>query len=109
MKKKVALTVFAALLFVSLPGFSWGWGRHVVFFGPQWWPGPWWYPYAYYPPSVYYYPPPVYYYPPPAIVESPPPLYAPPQAQYWYWCSNPQGYYPYIQDCPSGWRPVSPQ
>src|SRR2546428_12259210 len=26
----------------------------------------------------------------------------------WYYCANPQGYYPYVQQCPGGWRPVAP-
>jgi hypothetical protein len=27
-------------------------------------------------------------------------------AQYWYYCHNPQGYYPYIQQCSVNWQPV---
>jgi hypothetical protein len=30
-------------------------------------------------------------------------------ANYWYYCSNPQGYYPYVKECPNGWQPVAPQ
>jgi hypothetical protein len=26
----------------------------------------------------------------------------------WYYCSNPQGYYPYIKNCPGGWLTVVP-
>jgi hypothetical protein len=29
-------------------------------------------------------------------------------APYWYYCDNPPGYYPYVPQCPSGWRPVAP-
>ena len=25
---------------------------------------------------------------------------------YWYYCPNPQGYYPYIKNCPNGWMKV---
>jgi hypothetical protein len=34
--------------------------------------------------------------------------YAPPQAQYWAYCRNPQGYYPYVSECFEGWLPVTP-
>jgi hypothetical protein len=27
----------------------------------------------------------------------------------WYYCADPQGYYPYVQQCPGGWQQVSPQ
>jgi hypothetical protein len=26
----------------------------------------------------------------------------------WYYCSNPPGYYPYVQSCASGWQRVQP-
>jgi hypothetical protein len=26
----------------------------------------------------------------------------------WYYCSNPPGYYPYVQNCASGWQRVQP-
>ena len=65
-----------------------------------------------------YYSYPYYPYYPPSIVTVPtePPVYIerdPPQTQqlpsgYWYYCNNPQGYYPYIKECPSGWRQVDP-
>lgn len=67
-----------------------------------------------YPPAYYY--PPTYYYPPPPVYVSPPqpPVYierppvAPPQA-YWYYCTDPEGYYPTVQECPGGWMKVLPQ
>jgi len=63
--------------------------------------GPWRYPY-------YLYPTPSYA--PPAVVAAPAPqLYQPSQQQYWYWCEDSQGYYPYIQSCPSNWKQVIPQ
>lgn len=59
----------------------------------------------------YFYPEPIYPYPtyvPPAIVvQQPPP--APtglPPAQFWYFCDNPQGYYPYVASCNGPWREV---
>jgi hypothetical protein len=27
-------------------------------------------------------------------------------AQYWYYCSDPAGYYPYVTQCNTGWQPV---
>ena len=60
----------------------------------------------------YFYPTPIYPYPdpyqppgPPVIVA--PPVQAPPQEQqYWYYCRNPEGYYPYVPQCRSGWEAV---
>ncbi|MFH0344057.1 MAG: hypothetical protein ACHBNF_18480 [Chromatiales bacterium] len=55
----------------------------------------------------------------PSIVAVPssPPVYieqgsgqtAAQQAYYWYYCSSPEGYYPYVKACPRGWRQVVPQ
>jgi hypothetical protein len=49
-----------------------------------------------------YYSPPVYS-PPTTVYAEPDP------AQYWYYCTDPQGYYPYVTDCPSGWLQVVPR
>jgi hypothetical protein len=81
------------------------------------------YPYPYYP----YYPYPYYAYPyyPPVVVETvpaEPPVYieqgtpqlsAPQEPSqeansYWYHCAKPDGYYPYVKECPSGWEKVKP-
>ena len=82
-------------------------------------------PPRYYQP-VYYQP--AYYAPPqviiqaPAYVEQSAPSYAPPppapiyQQQapaaegnnWWYHCNRPEGYYPYVRTCPSGWQRVAP-
>ena len=65
--------------------------------------------------SWYWYNAPVYPYPgavsevyvtPPASVAAPP---AAPAPQMWYYCDNPQGYYPYVQSCSQPFRPVVPQ
>lgn len=32
-----------------------------------------------------------------------------PQTSYWHYCRNPEGYYPYVRDCPGGWEKISPQ
>jgi hypothetical protein len=60
-----------------------------------------------------------YYNYPSTIVTVPatPPVYIQQQAApvvqqnpsgYWYYCNNPQGYYPYIKQCPNGWQQVAP-
>lgn len=64
----------------------------------------------------YYYPPP-YYYPYPPVVAAPsPPVYIErndpqpgAQAYYWYYCANPEGYYPYVKECSGGWQQVVPR
>ena len=67
-----------------------------------------------------YVPPPVYYAPPPVVVQpgymppaQPPAGYAPsynnaPSGEpgYWYYCGNPEGYYPYVQQCSGEWQTV---
>jgi hypothetical protein len=81
-------------------------------------PGPfYWGPRYYYGGPGYYYPP--YYYSAPVVVESPP-VYierganeqaapAPQAAGDWYFCASPEGYYPYVTQCPGGWRKVPAQ
>jgi hypothetical protein len=70
--------------------------------GPFW--APFWAPYAY-PPVVVAPPPQVYVQPSPPVAAQPPPPAS------WYYCEHPQGYYPYVQQCPGGWRqvPATPQ
>ncbi|PWC34992.1 hypothetical protein TSO221_30725 [Azospirillum sp. TSO22-1] len=48
----------------------------------------------------YYYPQPVYPYPDPYL----PPMAPPPPGPSYYYCPNPPGYYPYVPECPAGWR-----
>jgi hypothetical protein len=79
--------------------------RGGVWIGPGW--GLWDPFFPYYP----YYP---YYAPPTVVVPQQPETYiqqpAPQQAEpsYWYYCRNPQGYYPYVKSCPGGWLKVVP-
>lgn len=90
------------------PGHSHHRHAHVgVFIGaPLGWP--WWYG------------PPSYYYPyQPIIVEPAAPIVYIEKGQvqapgyqasnYWYYCHSPDGYYPYIKECPDGWERVTPQ
>jgi hypothetical protein len=91
-----------------------GWhGRHHswgprVFFGVGVAAPLWWYPYGYAYPYPYAYPA----YSPPVVVESSPQTYIQQDTQaqqYWYYCQSPQGYYPYVKECPGGWQQVAPQ
>ncbi|MHB8415691.1 MAG: hypothetical protein ACYDB1_09970 [Acidiferrobacteraceae bacterium] len=43
-----------------------------------------------------------YYSAPPEQYSSPPPQ------SYWYFCQNPEGYYPQVHACPDGWMRVVP-
>ncbi|HEU5048335.1 MAG TPA: hypothetical protein VFT64_10900 [Rickettsiales bacterium] len=58
--------------------------------------------------SWYYYPAPVYPYPDPYVPSTV--IVTQPQqsAQYWY-CGNPEGYYPYVSACYMPWQPVAAQ
>jgi hypothetical protein len=90
----------------------WGYpyyGSNVYFNGSIWldpaW-GPWWG----WPAWQYYYP---YYSTPPVVVQQPPTEYIergqePEVQNYWYHCSDPEGYYPAIQRCPGGWTKEIP-
>lgn len=61
--------------------------------------------YPVYPPTVITVPPPT---PPVYIERSPPPVSQQLPSGYWYYCNNPEGYYPYVRECPYGWRQVDP-
>jgi hypothetical protein len=94
-----------------------GHGGHGPQVGVGLWLGPGWGPGwggSYY--SPYYYPPYYPYYPPeqPIVIQQQPEVYVQPapeaeqQPIYWYYCKDPQGYYPYVKQCPSGWMKVVP-
>jgi len=95
---KVILGSLAVLLVTSVVPEA-AWGRvHVGIVVPF---GPFWGPYVL-PATAPY---------PPVVVTPPPVVYVQPAPQapfFWYYCENPQGYYPYVQQCPGGWRPVAP-
>ena len=77
-------------------GGRWYHGHHGGGSGWWWIVGGLWY---FYPTPVYPYPDP---YQPPVVVV-PPPVAAP---QYWYYCANPSGYYPYVPRCFVNWQRV---
>jgi hypothetical protein len=78
-------------------------GRVGVFIGaPLFWP--WYYPPTYYPePTVIAVPtsPPVY-------IERSDEEAGTEASGYWYRCDRPRGYYPYVKECPNGWRKEVP-
>lgn len=93
------------------PGFYGRYGYGGYGFGGYGFGGYGWGGYGY----PFYYPP-YYYYPPTVIVPTTPPVYiqqqvqpVQPQTGYWYYCQNPDGYYPYVRNCPGGWLQVAPQ
>lgn len=81
--------------------------------GPQWWgPGP------YYRYDPYYYgprtiiierEPPVYIQRQPAYSALPPAQTTAPGAALWYYCTDPAGYYPHVQNCTQPWVSVDPR
>lgn len=92
------------------PGFYGGYGYGGYGFGGYG------FGYPFYP--NYYQP--WYTYPPTVVVPTTPPVYierqeaqperpAQPQSNYWYYCRDPDGYYPYVKSCPDGWLQVAPQ
>ncbi|MEK6735260.1 MAG: hypothetical protein AABY47_01710 [Pseudomonadota bacterium] len=104
------------------PWFLGGWGGY---YGPGLWGGYYnpgfigsgFYGYRSYP---YYGDPffrPYYAYPPAVATPSQLPVYIQQKesgsnqspTRYWYYCQNPEGYYPAIGECPSGWLQVAPQ
>lgn len=81
-------------------GGGWHGGGWDVGIGLGWWGWPYYLDWPYYPYA--YYPPPVYQ--APLVIQQTPATPAP--SSYWYYCANPQGYYPYVQSCQGAWQPV---
>jgi len=73
----------------------WFHGEHLGRLGWWWVVGDGW----------YFYPAPLYPYPDPYI----PPAVVPSSADHWYYCPSARAYYPYVTECPEGWKPVLPQ
>ena len=82
-------------------GGHWEHGWHDNRFAWWWTAGGGWY---FYPEPIYPFPT---YVPPAIVVQQPPPMPSGlPPAQSWYFCDNPQGYYPYVAACNGPWREV---
>jgi hypothetical protein len=113
----IAATLMAAMASNSAMAGGGHHGGHGHWGGGHWQGGislhlgaPLFWPYYAYAPG--YYPQPVVVAPAPQVVyveQAPPVVAAPPVQQYWYYCGNPQGYYPNVQACPGGWQKVLPQ
>jgi hypothetical protein len=86
-------------------GRGWGGVGVSIGVGPYW--GPYGYPYAYPYAYPYVYP---YTYPPQVYVQPSQQLsiQSPSSPPSWYYCADPEGYYPYVQQCPGGWKTVPP-
>jgi hypothetical protein len=88
-------------------GHSHGYYWRGGFYGAAWpWFYPWYYGYAVpvFPDSLYPEPEaPVEY------VEMNPAQPPDTSANVWYYCQNPQGYYPYVKSCADGWQKVPVQ
>jgi hypothetical protein len=94
-------------------GWYGGWyggGLGIYLGGPAYW-GAWPYQYygGYYPYDDEYYPYPVYPSDPTTVYVEPQQQVAPAPEYYWYYCTNPAGYYPYVQNCNNAWMTVVPQ
>lgn len=81
------------------PWYGSGWGPG---WGSGWGPG-----WSSYP---YYYP---YYNSPTIVIRQSPTTYIQrdldsEREYYWYYCRKPEGYYPYVKQCPDGWMKVVP-
>ena len=102
--KKALLAVLALGALASAPASAGGRVVIGVGFGfPVWgWGAPW-----YYAPPPYYYQPQVIYSSPPVYVERQDAV-ADRAQDWWYYCKQSRGYYPYVKTCPSGWQRVSP-
>jgi hypothetical protein len=94
-------------------GYGWhgGYGGHGgvgVWFGPGWLGSyyPYYPIYPYYPYYPNYEAPAVVYPQQPDVYVQPAP--EPEKTYYWYYCKDPNGYYPYVKKCPGGWKKVTP-
>jgi hypothetical protein len=112
--KMVKVILAFMFLFASTAGnMAWAHGGHahvgVYFGGPVFWP--WYYSAPYYGPA--YNTTTVITQPAPVYIEQTPgpaPALAPSSSSNsWYYCNNPDGYYPYVKECPAGWQRVAPQ
>ena len=108
--KKATLAVLALVACAIASSSAWAHGgrggvRFGVFVGgPVYWGPGYWGPAYYYPPP--YYPPPEYPASPPVYIERDD---GPASAQgFWYYCEQSRGYYPYVKECPAGWKRVPP-
>lgn len=117
MKSHMKLSALLLMFCCLYSGSNWAWGHHGgghfgFYFGAPFYPyygygyGFPAYPYPYYPPAVVTVPaaPQTYIQQAPAVQQAAPQN----QSNFWHYCNNPEGYYPYVKECPSGWQLVEP-
>ena len=119
--QKKLLAICVLLLISAESAWAGGWCGHGsvgIYVGPSvYWGAPIYRPYYF--PGPYLYADP-FYSPAPVIIErAPPPVYieqgqvavetAPETTNYWHYCRETKGYYPYVKECPGGWQKVLPQ
>lgn len=96
-------------------GYGYGGGWRPVAYGPGWgggwgpgWRGGYYGPAYGYPYAAGYYAPPVVYSAPQVVTYAAPAqpmvLASQPQAPVWYFCEASGQYFPYVQNCASGWQ-----
>jgi hypothetical protein len=116
MRRSIAAFIVMLTLILAIPWVSHarhghhGHGHHggtrVVVGGNFWFgPPPFWGP-------RYYCGGPVWCAPPPPVWAAPIAGYMErnrEESEFWYYCEDPRGYYPYIRSCPGGWMRVVPQ
>lgn len=119
--KKITALIFCGVVLGSLTANAEARGRHGhshshfgVYLGAPVWRAP----------VPYYRYDPYYYQPRTVIIEREPPVYiqrqptyttapaapaAAPGAQVWFYCTDPAGYYPHVQQCTQPWVSVDPR
>ncbi|MEJ1958586.1 MAG: hypothetical protein WDM70_03260 [Nitrosomonadales bacterium] len=113
-------TGLANAIFISGAGGHWAHRHHDGRLGWWWVAGGIWY---FYPERIAEIPDP--YTPPVVVVNQQPPVVVAPQApvvvapqvpapaqpsaQMWYYCESVKTYYPYVANCPEGWKSVPAQ
>lgn len=90
-------------------GFRGGYYGLGLGFGPGYYGGGY-YPYYGGYGGYYGYPPAVVTVPvtPTVYIQQPPPVVQQYPSGFWYYCNNPEGYYPYVKECLNGWQQVAP-
>jgi hypothetical protein len=133
--KSIIIMMFMGVLFISTHAFAqWGPGPYHIHQFHQahvnvWRAGAWYHGnyrgrYGWYwvvGGSYYFYPAPIYPYPDPyvpgVVIGAAPVVVSPPSPQppvlqsqplpsVWYFCEPANAYYPYIAECPSGWKTI---
>ena len=93
----VALVLAVALLAAAvLPAEAYHWHYYHPAWGWGWWPH---YAGPFYPPGAYVLPPVIIQQQPQTYVQRPAEQAQQPQQIVWYWCRDPQGFWPHIQKC----------